>query len=109
MIVSTYIPVTITPQAEARIAELGFQRECERMIEYARRVVPHLAGIEVEIAEPYDTGSDRGVNILVYSDRPFEPEDTTSRDFGLWQVRTFPPHVCEHMRVLLIYGRPHAR
>jgi hypothetical protein len=105
---STDVPVTITAEAEARLAELGMREEAEQMIAHVREVVPDLAAVEVEIAEPYDTGSACGVNILVYSDRRYVPEDTTSWDFGVWQVRTFPPQVCEHLRVLLIYGRPHA-
>jgi hypothetical protein len=109
MSASTDIPVTITPEAAARLAELGMQAEFEQMVEHARQVVSDLVAIEVEIAEPYDTGSEPGINIRAYSDRPYVPEDRTSWDFGVWEVRTFPPQVCEHMRVLLIYGRPHAR
>jgi hypothetical protein len=106
---STDVPLTITPEAAARIAELGIQKEFEQMLEHARRVVADLAAIDVEIAEPYDTGAEPGINIWAYSDRPFVPADTTSQDLGKWRVRTFPPQVCEHMRVLLTYGRPHAR
>ena len=108
MSTSTDVPVTIAPEAAARIAELGMQKETEQMIAHVREVVPGLAAIEVEIAERYDTGGEPGINIRSYSDRPYDPEDKTSWDLIRWAVRTFPPRVLEHLCILPCYGRPHA-
>lgn len=105
---SKNVPVTITPQAEARIAELGMRRELEQMIAHVREVVPALVAIEVEIAECYDTRDEPGVSILAYSDRPYDPEDKTSWNLIRWDVETFPPQVLEHVCTLLLYGRPDA-
>lgn len=37
---STNVPVTIRPDAAARIAELGMQTQLQQMIEHAGQVVP---------------------------------------------------------------------
>jgi hypothetical protein len=106
---STDVPLTITPEAAARIAELGMQKELEQMIEHVREVVPNLAAIEVTIAECYDTRDEPGISIVAYSDRAFAPEANTSWDLIGWAVDTFPPQVLEHLCIQLSPGRPYAR
>lgn len=34
------VPITITPEAAARVAKLGMQAELERMLEHTRQTVP---------------------------------------------------------------------
>lgn len=106
---STDIPVTITPEAEARIAELGMRKELEQMIAHVREVVPGLTAINVKLAECYDTRDETGVSIFAYSDRLFEPGSTTSWEITRWAVETFPPEVLEHLCILFSPGRPNAR
>lgn len=106
---STDIPVTITPEAEARIAELGMRKELEQMIAYVREVVPGLAAIEVTIAECYDTRDETGVSITACSDRLFEPGEKVSEEIDEWVVHTFPPQILEHLCILYSPGRPNAR
>ena len=105
---SANVPVTIRPDAAARIAELGMQTEMQQMIEHALQVVPELIAIEVEVAERYDTGGEPGVSIVAYSDQAFEPDDNTSWDVSRWAVTTFPPQVLQHLCILLTPGRPYA-
>ena len=105
---SVHVPVTIRPDAAARIAELGMQTEMQQMIEYALQVVPELIAIEVEVAERYDTGGEPGVSIVAYSDRAFMPEDNTSWEIRGWAVTTFPPQVLQHLCILLTPGGPNA-
>ena len=106
---ATDVPVTITAEAEARIAELGMHEDLEQMIAHVREVVPELTAIEVEIAECYDSRDETGVSIIAYSDRVFVPGDTTSWDLTGWAVTTFPPQVLEHLCILFSPGRPYAR
>ena len=106
---STDVPLTITPEAAARIAELGMQKELEQMIAYVREKVPGLNAIEVTIEECYDTRDETGVRIEASSDQVFEPEDNTSATLDEWVIETFPPQVLEHLCLLLSPGNPHAR
>lgn len=109
MSASTDVPVTISPEAAARVAELGMQKEMEQMIAHVREVVPSLVAIEVEIAERYDLGGEPGISIIPYSDQPYVEEDRTSWELIGWESRTFPPQVLEHFAILIVNGRPHAR
>lgn len=106
---STDVPVTITPEAEARTAELGMRKELEQMIAHVRAVVPGLSAIDVEIAECYDTRDETGISIIARSERVFEPEDETSEKVSRWAVTNFPPQVLEHLCILFSPGRPYAR
>ena len=106
---STDVPVSITPQADARLAELGMHKEAEQMIAYVRSVVPDLTGIDVEVAECYDTRDETGVSIIAHSDRVFDSGDTISWDSIHWAVTTFPPQVLEHLCILFSPGTPDAR
>jgi len=109
MSASTDIPLTITPEAAARIAELGMRKEFEQMIEHTRQVVPDLAAIEVTIAECYDTRDEPGVSIEAYSDQVFEPGDNTSEKVSRWAVNNFRPQVLEHLCILFNPGEPYGR
>lgn len=109
MSASTDIPLTIAPEAAARVAELGLQRELEQMIEHVREVVTGLVAIEVVIAECYDSRDETGVSIEAYRDRPHDPKDKTFWNLNRWAVETFPPQVLEHLGILPSYGNPHAR
>jgi hypothetical protein len=91
------VPVTITPEAAARVAELGMQAELERMIEHARQSIPGLRRVEVIQFERYDLGGEPGVSLEAYSDQPLEVEQKAWWDWVGWEVTTFPPEVCEHL------------
>src|SRR5262245_29368616 len=97
MSTSATIPVTVTPEAQARINELGFQAEVDRMIEYARTSLPDVQRIEVTLNKRYDDPSPDGVWIEAQSDRPYDPQDRTSWDLRYWVGRNFPPQVLEHV------------
>ena len=103
------VPVTITPQAEARLAELGMHKELEQMIAYVREVVPGLAAVEVTVAECYDSRDEPGVSITAYSDRVFEPGENASEEIDCRVVRTFPPQVLEHLCILFSPRRANPR
>jgi hypothetical protein len=105
---SVDVPLTITPEAAARIAELGLQREFEQMLVYVRQAVPGVVAIEVKRELPYDTDSEP-VSITAYSDEAFAPGRRTSGDLTRWRVETFPPQVLEQLCILVSPGSPHAR
>lgn len=105
---TTTIPVTVTPEATARVAELSMQAELERMLEYTRQTVPGLRAIEVREALPYDTGDETTIVIDAIRDNPQLPDDPTQRHWGAWQCDTFPPEVCHYFVLLSVYGPDHA-
>lgn len=104
----TTISVTITPEAAARVAELGMQQPVEQMIEHTRQTVPALRRIELILEPAYDTGPDPYLTIMAYTNRPYTPGDTIARDWGLWKMSTFPPQVYQHIAMLIEYEADHA-
>ena len=59
----TTIPVTITPDAEARVVELGMRSDLEHMLDHAREVIPGLRRLNVEFWEPEDFIDDPRITI----------------------------------------------
>jgi hypothetical protein len=96
MVTSATVPVTITPEAAVRIAELRLQAPIDRMIDYARKNLPELDRIEVVLYDRYDLGDEPGLAVDVYSTRPFDPDDPTW-DVSGWMVTKFPPKVLRHV------------
>ncbi len=93
----TGVPLVITPEAQERLNELGFQAELGRMVEYARQVVPQLVNIEVTRFIRYDEDSPDGLRVTATTAKPWRKGDDLSWRMGRWEVETFPPEVLEHM------------
>ncbi len=104
MNLKTTVPLTITPEATAHVAELGMQREFEQMLERTLQTVPGLQSIEVTLEYNPETGDDPRVVIWSYmEDRRLE-YDPTEDQWGRWKITTFPPEVCEHFVMLAVHG-----
>src|SRR5438067_8098528 len=108
MTTSATIPVTVNPDAAARIAELGFRAEMDRLIDHARQHLPEVERIEVVLNERYDTGGEPGVTVAAYSRRPFHQAEPIAWELGRWAVRNFPPEVLEHLHLSYHPGTDHA-
>jgi hypothetical protein len=102
----TVVPITITPDAAMRVAELGMHTELDRMLEHTRQAVPGLRSIEVQLALPYDTGDETSIVIQATMDNPHQDDDTTDTEWAKWQVRTFSAEVCRYFVMLSLYGPP---
>jgi hypothetical protein len=108
MYAPTTIPVTVTPEATAHVAELGMEKELDQMLEHARQTIPGLQRLDVWLAPPYDTGDEDSVIIGItraFSSRV--ENDPTWDQWRDWKIQTFPPEVCIHFATLIGYGRDH--
>src|SRR5262245_44742019 len=101
------VPVTVADDAAARVAELGYQRELEQMLEHVRRTTPGLRAINVTLEhDPACAHNDPQVVIEVNRDDLADPTvlDETWLDWARWQAATFPPQVFQHFVRTLSYG-----
>src|SRR5262245_2833632 len=105
----TTVPVTITPEAEAYVAELGMQKPFRQMLDRILQTVPGLHSVVVNLQEPYDTGGGPSVIFDVTMDKPHLEFNPTESQFERWQIETFPPEVYTHFVMLTVYGPSHAR
>jgi len=103
MPVHTTVPITIQPDAAARVAELGMQAELDRMIQYTCDVVPNLERVALVLEPPYDTGDEPYLTIEAYRSDAWTRDDETESEWGSWKVNTFPPDVCRHFAMLVFY------
>jgi hypothetical protein len=98
------VPVTVTDEAKAYVAEVGMQAEFERILDHALRTTPGLRSVEVTLA----TGDEMGHPwVLIGALRdgvPMDVDDPTDSDFAGWKIRTFPFEVEKHFGFLSGYG-----
>jgi hypothetical protein len=94
------VPITITPEAAARIDELGIRSEVEQMIEHTRQTVPALKRIEVVLEDAYDTWDQPYLTIHATRGDAYRPGDRVDQEWGHWRVSTFPPEVCQHITMM---------
>ncbi len=104
---TTTIPVTVTPEAAERVAELGMQAELECMLEHTRQTVPGLRSIEVRLALPYDTGDVPTIIIEAAKCFPARADEPTQTEWDDWQMNTFPPDVYRHFLLMTLQEPTH--
>jgi len=111
MATTTEIPVHFTPEAVARIAQLGIEREVQLMIEHTRQSISGLESIDVET---WDDESEPGESHLTINAwRPgtskslldYAPKDEWVR----WFLDTFPPDVLRWLSFDLYFREEHGR
>jgi hypothetical protein len=101
------IPLKVTPEAAARVAELGMQTEFQRMLDHTFQAVPGLRAVDVTLEYDPATGDDPRVVIWArLTDRGLV-YDPTAEQWGTWKVETFPPEVCQHFVLLAVFGAGH--
>jgi hypothetical protein len=101
MALTTTVPTTITPEAADRIAELGYQREFEQMLEQTRQIVPGLRSIAVKLVLPYDTGDETGIRIEAFTSPPSSPDNSIWNRWSNWKITHFPPDVFRHFQLFI--------
>ncbi len=101
------IPVTIEPEAEAFVDEVGKRRELKEVLEHAKLTVPHLRELVVKLHDYPETGPP---SLLIDAHRDPLPTrwDTADEEFAEWLRGRFPPDVRWCMTLMSVYHN-HAR
>jgi hypothetical protein len=105
----TTMPVTITPAAAARIAELGIRSDVERMIDHAGSSIADLESIQVSLYDRYDLGEEPGLCIDLYSRRPYDRMNTDEQQLIRWLVSHFSPDTLRWILMDYHPGQSYAR
>ncbi len=96
---SVTVPVTITPEAARRAADLGLESQLRSLIDYAGRNLPELARIEVILVEASELEESPLVLIQAWGNRPSDPAEPIAWNFAGKIVQDYPPEVLEHLHV----------
>ena len=91
MSTTTSIPVTVTPEAAAYVAELGLQKEFEQMLEHARLTIPGLLSLRADYNTGYNVDPPYIDIQATVSD--YEAAQEADDAWGLWHITAFPPQV----------------
>jgi hypothetical protein len=106
MALTTDIPCKISPEAAARLAELGIRQGFEQMLEHAARCVSDLRRLEVTLEPPYEEGEEPRVVInAAVGYRDGDPLNPGFQRWSEWVGRTTPPDISRHV-TLLIWDEP---
>ena len=105
---NTTVPVTITPEATAYVAELGMQREFEQMLAHALGFFPDLRSMQVELEPAYDCGMPCVLFRPVLNERGAR-NNPEGMDWIGWKNDTFPMEIAMHFSMLAGYEAPDAR
>jgi hypothetical protein len=101
---SADIPLTITPEATAHIAELGKRAALEEMIAFLRRMRPALAAIRVELEPAYNSDEETILITAVERHGANEPEEVRRRAWWDWATMVFPR--AEMADIAIVFTRP---
>ena len=102
------VPVTVSPEAAAAIAEIGMQTELQRMIDHVLQTMPGLERIDVALEPHYDTGDGTKVLLHVLRDpATLVPDDPWHDQWIDWMVKTFSSDVLWHLGKIVSYGKNH--
>ena len=93
---ATTIPVSITEEAERRVALLGMEQELSLMLDWTRDNVPDIRAICVRPS--MIRGGILANLVVIMAHRAWDdehpPTDLIEWDWAGWKAQTFPPRVC---------------
>ena len=89
MATTATVPVLITPEAQARVDELGMQGELTAMLEHTRQTVRGLVSIDVERYDDPEGADEPRVVVTAWRYDPDWINDSTRAQWRDWFVRTF--------------------
>jgi hypothetical protein len=101
------VPLTVTPEAEALIAELGLHEEMMRMVEWVRQNATRLRSIEV-VRKP-DYGRPEKPLLIICPHRDAPPAGTpldmndVEMTWGEWKARNCSLRACNHFIMLSMF------
>jgi hypothetical protein len=102
MSATAIIPVTVTPEARSFIERVGQADEFDKMVDWARLIVPGLMSIEVALNGATEE-MPPGVVLWTHRDDCGTGNDPTHRQWVDWIAATFPPEVCQNFTLLSVY------
>lgn len=106
------LPVTISPEARALAAELGFQTQLDQMIERAIQTFSNLLGVDVVRYDLVDEPEAPRIVVSVSKAGQRDPDDrrVRRREWVEWTWTMYPPQVYATIVIDIIYPEErHAR
>jgi hypothetical protein len=100
------VPVTITPEVRAYVAELGMEAEFEQMLDYVLHHVADMQSLHISLAEPYDSGDVPCVLFDAHLMRAEPVFDGTQRHWHEWFRSHFPQKALGRFHLMFVPPGP---
>ena len=108
--ITTTIPVDVTPEAAGRIAELGIQAEVDRMIGHAIKTVRGIQQVVITLEPVNEMYEEPWLSGSAYKAHEFWGDENPDVDqFNQWIIDTFSPDVLSRFVLHIWCGAPDAR
>jgi hypothetical protein len=104
---TTDVPVTITPEASAHVAELGLQTVFERILDRARQTIPGLLSLTVTYQPGYE--GEIPCVLIEAESSAYEAANKAAESIGLWRVTEIPPQQGQHFMLWALPEYSHER
>jgi hypothetical protein len=101
---ATITPISVTKEAEVRLAELGMRPELEQIIEYTQQLASDLRSIDVVLTPACDPEEDPRIVLEVTKSGSPDINEPLWQQWRDWMIETFPPDVLRHFSLLTVYG-----
>jgi hypothetical protein len=96
-------PVTISPEAAARVAELGFQRVVDNAIAQALGILPGLQSLHLVLVPSYEMDDIPWLVLECYGDRSGQEAQDALVAWYTWRVENLPFEVGRHFMLSWIH------
>jgi len=106
---TTTVPVDVTPETAGRIAELGIQAEVDRMIEHAIKTVRGIRRVEIMLMDPYEMYDEPHLSTSAYRELGLWTDGNPDVGrFDDWKIENFSPNDLWHFNLHIRADWPHA-
>jgi hypothetical protein len=103
------VPVSVTPEAAERLAEVGCQEQYEQMLGKICELIPDLRWIKVWLVPAYEEGDEPGIILdAITEDAAVLDRHSLYDQFSDWKLATFPPDVRMHFSLSITDEAAHA-
>jgi len=99
MSTTSNVPVTVTPEASAHVAELGLQKEFEQVLEHALQTIPGLRAVRADYESGY--GVDIPCILIEATVSDYEAASSARDAWGVWRLTAIPPQAGQNFVLFL--------
>jgi hypothetical protein len=90
------VPIVITPEATARVTDLGLGKVVEQMVEQASRIVPGLKCLRLSLEPSFDMDDIPWLILECFREGAAMDEQALWMKWNDWRVASFPVEIGRH-------------
>ncbi len=109
MIASAAVPMTVSPEAAALVAERGYEAEFEQFVAKVCELIPEVRRIEAQLSRSDDGAFEDGVTLVAFRNGLPPVPDPAQEAYSKWKLAGFTPEVWLTFSLMVLSEVNHAR